>query len=195
MRSLLLLACLSVSACALVAGRANPTVSVSVGDNQEQPEDSNDHQQDSLPPDTFRKLAQALYQRGEQADSRAMERKYLYDRNATCNDGSTAGYYIRRNYQSKRWIVFLEGEEEALIPTSYEGSMCYTYIITVLGGWICHDEHSCAERAAREPHRMSSDRWPSVKTVGGILSADPLENPHFADANHVFVPYCSSDSW
>jgi hypothetical protein len=31
--------------------------------------------------------------------------------------------------------------------------------------------------------------------VGGILSADPLENPHFADANHVFVPYCSSDSW
>ena len=42
---------------------------------------------------------------------------------------------------------------------------------------------------------MSSDRWPSVKTIGGILSADPNENPHFADANHVFVPYCSSDSW
>jgi hypothetical protein len=42
---------------------------------------------------------------------------------------------------------------------------------------------------------MSSDRWPSVKTVGGILSADPDENPHFADANHVFVPYCSSDAW
>ena len=42
---------------------------------------------------------------------------------------------------------------------------------------------------------MSSDRWPSVKTVGGILSADPTENPHFADANHVFVPYCSSDAW
>ena len=43
--------------------------------------------------------------------------------------------------------------------------------------------------------RMSSDRWPSVRAVGGILSADPSENPHFADANHVFVPYCSSDSW
>ena len=42
---------------------------------------------------------------------------------------------------------------------------------------------------------MSSDRWPSVKTIGGILSADPNENPHFADANHVYVPYCSSDSW
>ena len=42
---------------------------------------------------------------------------------------------------------------------------------------------------------MSSDRWPTVKTIGGILSADPDENPHFSDANHVFVPYCSSDSW
>jgi hypothetical protein len=42
---------------------------------------------------------------------------------------------------------------------------------------------------------MSSDRWPSVRTVGGILSADPTENPHFSDANHVFVPYCSSDAW
>ena len=51
------------------------------------------------------------------------------------------------------------------------------------------------DRASREHHRMSSDRWPAVKTVGGILSADPTENPHFADANHVFVPYCSSDSW
>ena len=42
---------------------------------------------------------------------------------------------------------------------------------------------------------MSSDRWPSVKTAGGILSADPEENPHFSNANHVLVPYCSSDAW
>lgn len=42
---------------------------------------------------------------------------------------------------------------------------------------------------------MSSHGWPSVRSIGGILSADPEENPHFADANHVFVPYCSSDSW
>ena len=42
---------------------------------------------------------------------------------------------------------------------------------------------------------MSSDGWQSVQSVGGLLSADPHENPHFSDANHVFVPYCSSDSW
>ena len=34
-----------------------------------------------------------------------------------------------------------------------------------------------------------------MKTVGGILSSDRQENPHFAEANHVLVPYCSSDSW
>ena len=31
--------------------------------------------------------------------------------------------------------------------------------------------------------------------VGGILSPNPVENPFWHDANHVFVPYCSSDSW
>ena len=65
--------------------------------------------EDALPPDTFRKLAQALYQRGDKAENR-MHRKFFYNTNITCNDGSSAGYYIRRNYQSKRWIVFLEGE-------------------------------------------------------------------------------------
>lgn len=64
--------------------------------------------QDSLPPDTFRKLAQALYQRGDKAENR-LQRKFFYNDNVTCNDGSVAGFYIRRNYQSKRWIIFLEG--------------------------------------------------------------------------------------
>lgn len=67
----------------------------------------------ALPPDTFRKLAQALYQRGDKAENR-MHRKFFYNSNVTCNDGSAAGYYIRRNYQSKRWIVFLEGESGEL---------------------------------------------------------------------------------
>ena len=68
----------------------------------------------ALPPDTFRKLAQALYQRGDKAENR-MHRKFFYNSNVTCNDGSVAGYYIRRNYHSKRWIVFLEGESSELL--------------------------------------------------------------------------------
>jgi hypothetical protein len=66
---------------------------------------------ESLPPDTFRKLAQALYQRGDKAENR-LQRKFFYNDNITCNDGTVAGYYIRRNYTSKRWIIFLEGKNQ-----------------------------------------------------------------------------------
>lgn len=31
--------------------------------------------------------------------------------------------------------------------------------------------------------------------VGGILSPNEDENPYWWNANHVFVPYCTSDSW
>lgn len=32
-------------------------------------------------------------------------------------------------------------------------------------------------------------------TVNGILSSSPTTNPYWWDANHVFIPYCSSDIW
>ena len=70
-------------------------------------------QDDSLPPDTFRKLAQALYQRGEKAENR-LQRKFFYNDTVMCNDRSTAGYYIRRNFKSKKWIIFLEGKKEQI---------------------------------------------------------------------------------
>ena len=52
----------------------------------------------------------------------------------TCNDGSAAGYYIRRNAESRVWIVYLEG------------------------GWFCHDQASCEARWLRLRTLMSSDR-------------------------------------
>ena len=145
---------------------------------------------ESLPPDTFRQLAQALYNRDDKETHR-LERKFLYNTSVTCNDGSRAGYYIRRNYQSKRWIVFLEGMFLFNLFTQIK-DLKYIYII---GGMICHNEQSCNERMAREQYLMSSNNWGPEKSVGGILSADPEENPYYSDANHVFVPYCSSDSW
>lgn len=42
---------------------------------------------------------------------------------------------------------------------------------------------------------MTSTTWPETRDVGGILSSLPSENPYWFNANHVFVPYCSSDSW
>ncbi|BET00789.1 Pectinacetylesterase [Nesidiocoris tenuis] len=99
-----------------------------------------------------------------------LRRVYLTG-NATCNDGTPAGYYMRKSAASQRWIVFLEG------------------------GWYCYDEHSCASRWSRMQHLMSSKKWPEVRNVGGILSAKVEENPYWWNANHVFVPYCTSDSW
>ena len=73
---------------------------------------------ESLPPDTFRKLAQALYHRGDK-EANIMERKFLYNNSIQCNDGSVAGYYIRRNHDSKRWIIFLEGKKKQRQEQSY----------------------------------------------------------------------------
>ena len=99
----------SSSSEALVASSSSTSEELSV--SFPQPPDP-----ESLPPDTFRKLAQALYQRGDKAENR-LHRKFFYNDRITCNDGSLAGYYIRRNYNSKRWIVFLEGKASHTITT------------------------------------------------------------------------------
>uniref|UniRef100_A0A1S4L0Y2 Uncharacterized protein n=2 Tax=Ixodes scapularis TaxID=6945 RepID=A0A1S4L0Y2_IXOSC len=80
-------------------------------------------------------------------------------------------YYIRKWHGSRRWIVFLEG------------------------GWHCYDEKSCAGRWMRTRQLMSSAQWHDTRHVGGILSPDPEENQYWWNANHVLIPYCSSDAW
>ncbi|CAG0879224.1 unnamed protein product [Cyprideis torosa] len=105
-----------------------------------------------------------------------LQRRYLTNTTVTCNDGTPAGYYLRRSPSSRKWVVFLEG------------------------GWFCYDKLSC-ERRWREQHwtlisdLMSSDQWKDTRTAGGILSPYPEENPLWWSANHVLVPYCSSDCW
>ncbi|XP_069133357.1 palmitoleoyl-protein carboxylesterase notum1'-like [Argopecten irradians] len=102
-----------------------------------------------------------------------LQRQHLKNASITCNDGSRAGYYIRKSYGSKRWIVFLEG------------------------GWYCFDRPSCQLRWESKHMRslMSSLDWPEIRAGTGILSWDPKENPYYFNANIVVVPYCSSDSW
>lgn len=103
---------------------------------------------------------------------RPLKRVFLSNRTITCNDGSQSGFYLRKSTTgSKRWVVFLEG------------------------GWHCYDQNSCRARWLRLRHLMTSTQWPETRIVGGILSSMPMENPYWHNANHVFVPYCSSDSW
>ena len=101
-RSLLVTVCLIASLCAIVVQTQPMT---------RQDKSKQDHTRlpdpESLPPDTFRQLAQVLYHKVENR----LTRRFFDNSSVTCNDGSVAGYYIRPNYHSKRWIIFLEGKE------------------------------------------------------------------------------------
>ncbi|XP_036355509.1 palmitoleoyl-protein carboxylesterase notum1-like, partial [Octopus sinensis] len=101
----------------------------------------------------------------------ALRRNFITNRTVTCNDGSPAGYYLRRSFGSFKWIIFLED------------------------GWYCFDKHSCQSRWVTMKPYMSSKHWPEVKKGSGITSWDPEENPYYYHANMVYIPYCSSDSW
>ncbi len=93
---------------------------------------------------------------------------------ARCNDGSPFAFVTRiATPPSKQWVVFLEG-----------------------GGYCDEVSMPCA---AREPERTTTvpeaDRAPSSRAPSGLLSRDATVNPAFAQANHVFAHYCSSDFW
>lgn len=79
--------------------------------------------------------------------SRALKRVFLSNRTVTCNDGSQAGFYLRRSLKSKRWVVFLEG------------------------GWHCFDMKSCRARWMRLRHLMTSSQWPETRDGKSINRA------------------------
>ncbi|KAI4485879.1 hypothetical protein M0804_006368 [Polistes exclamans] len=123
-----------------------------------------------LQSNTLQKLIKILEKYGLE-EQRGLKRVYLSNRSITCNDGSQAGFYLRKSHGSKRWIIFLEG------------------------GWYCYDHKSCRNRWLKLRHLMTSTQWPETRDIGGLLSGSPEENPFWWNANHVFVPYCTSDSW
>ena len=94
-----------------------------------------------------------------------------------CLDGSPFGYYIHRsksNVNSKKWIIFLQG------------------------GGLCVEVIDCKIR--QDSDQGSSLFWddtrmPILDGLQDILSDNPEENPHFYDYNHVYLHYCSGDTW
>ncbi|XP_062420524.1 carboxylesterase notum2 [Pungitius pungitius] len=106
---------------------------------------------------------------GQQTDD--MRLHFLKNNQVTCNDGTTAGFYLKEFRGSRRWLLFLEG------------------------GWCCHSKDTCDSRYQNIPRLMSSSGWPQTKIGTGILSSQAQENPHWHNANIVFIPYCSSDVW
>ncbi|XP_049716659.1 palmitoleoyl-protein carboxylesterase NOTUM isoform X2 [Elephas maximus indicus] len=116
-------------------------------------------------------LAQSLYPCSAQQLNEDLRLHLLLNTSVTCNDGSPAGYYLKESKGSRRWLLFLEG------------------------GWYCFNRENCDSRYDTMRRLMSSKDWPRTRTGTGILSSQPEENPHWWNANMVFIPYCSSDVW
>lgn len=119
----------------------------------------------------IKNLAQSLYPCSAQKLDQDMRLNFVNNASVTCNDGSPAGYYVKESKGSQRWLLFLEG------------------------GWYCFNKLSCDSRYETMRRLMSSTKWPATRTGTGILSSQPEENPHWWNANIVFIPYCSSDVW
>ena len=100
----------------------------------------------------------------------ALQRLTAYS-DAVCNDGSASGYYwAAGRANSSDWIVLLES-----------------------GGW-CWDAPSCAKRCAdgsKDHSRCTSSGWREERSFSGLLAS---KAPRLADANKVYVPYCTSDA-
>ena len=104
--------------------------------------------------------------------SNVMYKKELGDKAASCNDGSTAVYYLGVQNPSK-WIIFLES-----------GSYCLT-------------KRQCIERFGSKLTNvlMTSKYMPNAITGRDLLSTDSNTNSLYYDFSRVLIPYCSSDSW
>lgn len=75
----------------------------------------------------------------EQDDYKSLKKVFLSNRSITCNDGSQAGFYLRKSQGSSRWIIFLEG------------------------GWYCNDHDSCRNRWLKSRHLMTSTEWTDTR--------------------------------
>ncbi|MCC6388053.1 MAG: hypothetical protein IT302_11805 [Dehalococcoidia bacterium] len=97
--------------------------------------------------------------------------------NAICNDGSPAILFFR----------------------PYEGEANRDkWVIGLAGGGACASPQECADRWCGVDTNFNSDNM-STDFAGNASAADGIfarrpENP-FANWNHVFVRYCSSDMW
>lgn len=98
---------------------------------------------------TIQKLIKIL-ERYSQEGHKGLKRVYLSNRSITCNDGSQAGFYLRKSHGSKKWIIFLEG------------------------GWYCYDQKSCRNRWLKLRHLMTSTQWADTRDGMFINYLNPI---------------------
>jgi O-palmitoleoyl-L-serine hydrolase len=93
---------------------------------------------------------------------------------AACLNGDPPTFEIKKNKNSKRWILFLEG-----------GGWCY-------GASASDTIKSCAARAGID-HNIESLQLSN--DYGGILGFNSTTNPDFHQDNFVFIHYCDGASF
>jgi hypothetical protein len=81
---------------------------------------------------------------------------------------SSSVYYFRKGYNPSLWLMYLQG------------------------GPACYDPVSCA---AQPPQLVSSAGATRSIFLGGIFATGASKSSQFAEANVVWLPYCSSDAW
>ena len=104
--------------------------------------------------------------------SNTMYKKTLSNKDALCNDGTTAIYYMDVQEPSQ-WIIFLES-----------GAYCLTKA-------QCHARFGSELTNAL----MTSKYMPSTISGKDLLSTTRNENKLFYNYSRVLIPYCSSDAW
>ncbi|CAH3186192.1 unnamed protein product [Porites evermanni] len=102
----------------------------------------------------------------------SLQRRYMSDSDAVCNDNSRATFFIGVQ-SSNKWILFFES------------------------GGFCASLVDCNKRYLNENSTvlMTSTLMPKEVIGRDLLSSSQTENPSFYDYRHVLVPYCSSDLW
>lgn len=104
--------------------------------------------------------------------SNELQKRYVSDTDAICNDNTRATFYVGRKSKQK-WIVYFES------------------------GGFCASLEDCNKRYLNQNSTMfmTSNGLPDKVTGKDLLSASKDENPTFSNYTRVLVPYCSSDLW
>jgi O-palmitoleoyl-L-serine hydrolase len=94
-------------------------------------------------------------------------------RQAVCNDGSPAAFYVQagKGADRNKWIVFFQG------------------------GAGCATDAACTARWTDQHNLMTTSGLPRQTVFGGLLSSQSSENPDFGSFTRVLVHYCSSDAY
>lgn len=104
------------------------------------------------------------------ATARATMNKVLFAKGGPkCLDGTQAGYYLRQNTNSHQFVIFLQG------------------------GGLCFNAVQCTQR--KKSMLGSSKKWSKTMHGTKLISENAANNPDFSTWNHIYVPYCSGDTW